>query len=636
MITTGTILGRVEVREKVGEGGMATVYRGRHLTLETDVAIKVLHPHLASSEKNRTRFQREAHAIQKFTHDNILKIHDYSGTETEEAWIVTEFIDGPTLRELLDEVGAMMPEPAALIAWHLCRALQAAHDQKIIHRDLKPENVMIDRTGVVKLMDFGIARVLDADNVTMTGALVGSPAYMSPEQALDEEIDARSDLFSLGTVLYRMVTGTLPFRGSNPSIVLKAIIDGTYEDPSSRAPSLDHALASIICTLLARSPEDRFQSAKEVAGRLEAFLRSVGIDPEQPEPWSVRDYVTAPEEYEDQLAAILITTLTARGRKEAEDRRTADALHTFNRVLALDEDNTEVVEIIQAMRRPLPEEQGGFDTRWLWGAVLLILVGVGAALFGQTDGFTRWGATEPDVTIPALPLAPRLPVPVAEQAVQVVPVEDGPDGPAVVEADPTPEPTPRREPPGFLRPREPVEPPTPAPSERPGETAPPDPDPDEVVALVDEPPCEKPGQLHVENLLQQVRVDGGEAVYGPASFTLPPGPHEVQLVGTQFHKERTLRVTVCGEQPDRRITNDDVRMRPSVLLLEGFPGDATVRLDGRELGPVAAHQRIEVDRMGTILVEVWKDASSLGSFPVKRGQESGQLLPGQTRTLSPN
>ena len=185
------------------------------MTLDREVAVKVMHPHLASSENNRTRFEREAKAIERVEHPNILQIYDYSGRDAESAWIITEYINGPTLRELLDDVGAMMPEPAAIIAWRLCQALQAAHSHGIVHRDLKPENVMFDAAGEVKLMDFGIARVLTDVQVTMTGALIGSPAYMSPEQATDGDLDARSDLFSLGTVIYRMVTGTLPFRGES-------------------------------------------------------------------------------------------------------------------------------------------------------------------------------------------------------------------------------------------------------------------------------------------------------------------------------------------------------------------------------------------------------------------------------------
>ncbi|MEE2830505.1 MAG: serine/threonine-protein kinase, partial [Myxococcota bacterium] len=346
----GDILEKYEVLEKIGEGGMATVYRGRHTTLDRTVAIKVLHPHLSSSEKNRTRFAREAKAIESLRHQNILRIFDYSGPDSDRCFIVTELIHGPTLRQLLDEVGAMMAEPAALVAHDLCRALQIAHGKRIIHRDLKPENIMLTLDGEVKLMDFGIARLADDIQVTMTGALVGSPAYMSPEQATSQPVDHRSDIFALGTVLYRMVTGSLPFQGSNPSIVLKNIIEGTFDDPLDRVPSLSPQLAAIIGRCLALEPTERFETAEELRVALEGFLRDLGIEATAPEGWSLAAYIDQPEDYEDGLREHLVEALLARGRRETERGSTAEALRTFNRVLALDEDNTEVLTIISSIR----------------------------------------------------------------------------------------------------------------------------------------------------------------------------------------------------------------------------------------------------------------------------------------------
>ncbi len=239
----GSTIDKYEVLQKVGEGGMATVYLGRHTTLKRMVAVKVLHPHLSASTRNRQRFAREARAIEHLDHENILQIFDYSGSDAEDCFIVTEFVSGQTLAALLQDRGMIPSELAAIIGVHLCQALAYAHRSGIVHRDLKPENVMLRDDGVVKLMDFGIARFLDESTVTMTGALIGSPAYMSPEQALERKVDSRSDLFSLGSLLFHLVTGRLPFPGTNPSIILRNIIEGKRPEVLELQPGVSPQVA---------------------------------------------------------------------------------------------------------------------------------------------------------------------------------------------------------------------------------------------------------------------------------------------------------------------------------------------------------------------------------------------------------
>jgi len=268
----GTVLDKYEVVQKVGEGGMATVYLGRHTTLDRDVAIKVLHPHLSSSTRNRKRFAREARAIEHLRHKNILEIYDYSGTDSSECYIVTEYVRGETLSSLMQRVGRTPSEVTATIGLRLAEALKYAHQVGILHRDLKPDNVMIRGDGTVKLMDFGIARFLDESQVTMTGALVGSPAFMSPEQAREGGLDARSDLFSLGTLLYHLVTGHLPFSGSNPSLILKNIIEGNRPNVAELAPTMSASLADLIERCMQVDREQRFNSASEVVRQVRGWL----------------------------------------------------------------------------------------------------------------------------------------------------------------------------------------------------------------------------------------------------------------------------------------------------------------------------------------------------------------------------
>ena len=338
-IGVGDTLGQYELLEKVGHGGMAVVYRGLDLSLKREVAVKVLHHHLAEHQEARDRFEREAHAVAKLRHDNILEIFAFSGKTAEESYIVTEFIDGSTLKEFISDHSLKYAEIGAMIALQVCGALSHAHSLGVLHRDVKPENIMIRRDGVVKLTDFGIAQMLDLRRMTVTGQLLGSPAYMSPEQVEGKPLDFRTDVFAVGIVLYQLVVGDLPFRGRNPHEILKRIAECRYTDPRQANPQVGNELGRIINKAMAREKEDRYADITEMLTALEHYLAHSGITDARGE---LSRFFAAPVSYEVALRERLVDHLGRRGRDHLGSNR-VHALECFNRVLTIDPDNADVM-----------------------------------------------------------------------------------------------------------------------------------------------------------------------------------------------------------------------------------------------------------------------------------------------------
>jgi len=429
----GNVVEKYEVIQKIGEGGMATVYRGRHVTLGREVAIKVLHPHLSASERNRQRFAREARAIEHLEHDNILKIFDYSGTDADDCYIVTEFIDGITLQELLNERVRFPSEVAIQIGIKLALALEYAHGLGIIHRDLKLENVMIRRDGTLKLMDFGIARFLDEVNLTITGALVGSPAYMSPEQAMERVLDSRSDLFSLGTLLFHIVTGQLPFTGANPSIVLRNVIEARRPGVQELAPDISANLADLIEQLMQTEPDDRPATALDVATRLTECLAEVGVD--EDEGFAVQRWLQDPEAYNERLNDLLSERLLETGKQRLANHDHLGALRMFNRLLSIDESNEEVLDLIRGMHGV------GHDTKPRWR---ILAIGIGVLVCAAMVSWSFWPASSNKVS--TLPIEDSLgeATPVSTE-IAALENEDVADTPPAIVATNQPNPAPDKE-----------------------------------------------------------------------------------------------------------------------------------------------------------------------------------------------
>ncbi|MGE3545772.1 MAG: serine/threonine-protein kinase, partial [Kofleriaceae bacterium] len=354
VIQVGEVLDKYELLERVGQGGMAVVYRGLDRTLKRVVAIKILHKHLSDYKEARDRFEREAQAVAKLRHENILEIFDYSGADDAAAagasYIVTEFIDGQTLKQVTTDRAIAFPEIGAMVILQVCRALAHAHASGILHRDVKPENIMIRSDGVVKLMDFGISHMVDLERLTITGQLLGSPAYMAPEHVEGRPIDFRTDVFAAGIVLYQLCVGKLPFEGKNPHEVLKRIAECKFIDPRTANARIGNRLGRIILRAMAALPEDRYPAIGEMVTALEDYLDESGITPDKVDGELAR-FFQSPADYETELEDRLIDQLTSRGQQLLASDNRAGALDLFDRVLTIDADNQNVIAILDGINR---------------------------------------------------------------------------------------------------------------------------------------------------------------------------------------------------------------------------------------------------------------------------------------------
>lgn len=270
-----SVLGqRYRILDRLGEGGMANVYRALDEKLGRYVAVKILHDHLRRNPDIRSRFQQEAQAVSTLDHPNIMRIYDFSGPEHEQLWLVAELISGTTLANLQQSRhDRRLPEiVAACIVREITRALEHAHKSGIVHRDIKPENVMVTQDGRLKLMDFGIAKDTHNHRKTQTGMFMGSPSYMSPEQVKGKNIDARSDICSLGVVFYELLTGRLPYEGASSADVIDKITKGEFVYPRFRTHGLSMDIDRIVVRCMQRNPEQRFQSVVELGNAIDAWL----------------------------------------------------------------------------------------------------------------------------------------------------------------------------------------------------------------------------------------------------------------------------------------------------------------------------------------------------------------------------
>jgi HAMP domain-containing protein/tRNA A-37 threonylcarbamoyl transferase component Bud32 len=263
-----TFAGRYEIESELGAGGMGVVYKARDRVLDDAVAIKVLRDDVVAQDASTLeRFKQEIRLARKITHRNVLRTHDF-GEAGGLRYLSMEYVRGVTLKTLLGQ-SRRLPVAAALrIARQICQGLAAAHAVGVIHRDIKPQNILIEPAGGVKIMDFGIARLQAGKGMTATGVVIGTPDYMSPEQAKGTSLDERSDIYSTGVVFFELFTGTLPFEGDSGLVVVLKHIQDEAPAPESRYPDIDPRVSRIIQKAMQKDPDERYQSVADLLADL--------------------------------------------------------------------------------------------------------------------------------------------------------------------------------------------------------------------------------------------------------------------------------------------------------------------------------------------------------------------------------
>jgi eukaryotic-like serine/threonine-protein kinase len=420
-------LAKYELLDEIGHGGMATVYRARDKRLGREVAIKIIHKHLRENAEVGTRFTAEARAAAKLRHPCIVEVYDVSGEEDGERYLVVELCRGTTLRKILEQYREMPAEIGAAITLVLCDALEHAHASGIIHRDVKPENVLVelpaDRRSspprviasndtddaepissrrpiskrhpepnderppsrrasnpadlgvVIKLTDFGIAKMLDAQGVTSTGQVLGSPAHMAPEQIEAGEVDGRTDVFALGVLMYECLVGHLPFEGKNPAQVLRRVLEGTYPPADRERNTVGGRWSRVVDGALAHSLEDRTASPAKLAERIRGELEALGIDNARAE---IEAYFANPEEYARSLPGRLVPRLLSRGEAARKTGDVVGAADDFNRALALAPHDQSIFKRVRGLQSSAARRRIAQRVALVVGAVSVL----GAAAYG--------------------------------------------------------------------------------------------------------------------------------------------------------------------------------------------------------------------------------------------------------------
>lgn len=591
-------LHKYEVYEEIGHGGMATVYRGHDPRLRRDVAIKVIHRHLRENPEISARFASEARAVAKVRHPNIVEVYDVSDADDPERYLVVELVRGLTLRQLLAERAPLPPEIAAAIGLQVGAALGHAHDHGVIHRDVKPENVLVEmtpadgalrsqqrQTGQIKITDFGIAKLLDAQGVTSTGQVLGSPAHMAPEQIEGGPVTPRSDVFGLGVLLYECMVGKLPFDGKNPAQVLRRVLDGQFAPADRARPRVGVRYAAILARALAHVPDERYASVGELSEALEAELRRLGFDDPDNE---LQAYLADADAYVEDYEARLVSTLarTARAARKSSDVPLAAA--DFNRALAYRPDDAELLGAVAGLLRRQKMKRYALRGASL-AAIVGAVVGAGAALLARAPeppappaSTSRRAAARPTAT------AAQPPVPRTRSAEPVIaPPESAPPESAAPESAAPERVAPARPATAPPAPRHPVRP---------------------------TPPGTRPVKVVIRGARGSVKIDGQlYKDWFTRTYELPLGAHTFEFVPPipDCCETPPPQQVVIEEGPEGdsspQLVIGEIPLKPAVLQVRvpaGTEVTCPAFFSGKLVGPGERHVRLsrsEVQEVCTVL-----------------------------------
>jgi tRNA A-37 threonylcarbamoyl transferase component Bud32 len=594
-------LAKYEIKEEIGHGGMAVVYLARDRRLGRDVAVKLIHRHLRENAEVAARFVSEARAVAKLKHPNIVEVYDVSDPEEEERYLICELVRGTTLRKILSDHRQLPAEIAACVGVEIADALDHAHGLGVIHRDVKPENVLVAQPNLasssdgtktsapdaplVKITDFGIAKLLDAQGVTSTGQVLGSPAHMAPEQIEGGDVNARSDVFGLGVLLYEAMVGRLPFDGKNPAQVLRRVLDGAFTPPDKARPTIGSRFSAIVGRALAHDPAGRYASAAELSAALKDELVALGFHDVRGE---LRAFLSAPEAFRENYEARVVDELVRRAAEARKHRDIPLSAACLNRALAFRPDDADLLAEVSSLGRAQRLRRNIVSAAIaLGGSALIAAAGFAAVTYGGSLATRVKGAPS------AGPVAP-----VAKQPAAVPPaLESASPGDRIAKLL---RPTPKR----------PKAPPRPVVGDDPGRAL--------VKIVVDGP----------QNAI--VRLDGvelkdwfgppREITVGPHTFEFDPQSPECCEPGQRLTVN--IKLPVAGEV---QTVKGRIPFKDAVLELTGAPGSSA---SCQELGtfPVPSRQSIP---MSTPQKKVRCTILAPPGSPVPPKEFDGTLSPGR-------